>query len=439
MLNLHGNQIPAGGLGWGAHLRRDFLEMPLRSTVHARRFGQVFALLIFLAPFVPALEPTADVPDLGSRAAVLMDAATGTVVYAKNGDAPIPPASLAKLMTIHIALQEVEAGRASLDEIVELPPESWANNQPPRSSLMHLAAGHIVSLRELILGMAIPSGNDAAVAVALRFYPSVEEFVGRMNREARNLGLAQTRFVEPSGISEENMTTALEFAEFCRVYISRHPESLRDFHSVMEFAYPRADNVAPAYRSTVGTWRQRNHNTLLTRFEGADGLKTGYIDEAGYNIALTAARLETRLIAVVLGAPASYGGDRIRDADGTKLLTWGFSHFKTIRPPEPELPLPRIWKGKLKQVELIPGEPLVFTSFTDRGEGLLWETVLEDPLIAPLSRGSEVGFLILYDEAGELRRIPLVTATDIEQGNIFKRAWDSVGLFFRGLFKPKKK
>jgi D-alanyl-D-alanine carboxypeptidase (penicillin-binding protein 5/6) len=255
-----------------------------------------------------------------------------------------------------------------------------------------------------------------------------------MNAEARRLGLMETRFVEPTGIDENNMTTALEFTAFCREYISRHPDNLRDFHSVMELVYPRPDNVAPELRRDLRFWRQRNHNSLLTSFEGTDGLKTGYIDEAGYNIALTAARAETRFIAVVLGAPASWGGDRIRDLDGSNLLSWGFKHFKTLRPPEPEIPQARLWKGKLKWIEAVPAEPLPFTTFVDRGESLSWEAVLDEPLIAPLPAGSVVGALILHDAAGELRRIPLVTAAEAAQGNIFKRGWDALALFFRKAF-----
>jgi D-alanyl-D-alanine carboxypeptidase (penicillin-binding protein 5/6) len=300
---------------------------------------------------------------------------------------------------------------------------------------MFLAQGQIVSLRELLLGLAVPSGNDAAVAVALRFGSSVPDFVERMNREALRLGLTHTRFVEPSGISEDNMTTALEFAQFCRAYIAGNPESLRDFHSVREFAYPKASNVPAPYRSRPGTIVQYNHNFLLTSVEGVDGLKTGYIDEAGYNIALTAARLETRLIAVILGAPASYGGERIRDADGARLLTWGFNHFKTLRPRPPEIPPARIWKAKGREAELIPGESLVFTTLTGRGEQLFWETRLEEPIIAPLPAGSEVGALILSDDQGELRRFPLVTKVDIEQGNFVKRVWHSLRLFVQGIFK----
>jgi D-alanyl-D-alanine carboxypeptidase (penicillin-binding protein 5/6) len=397
------------------------------------------ALLLFFAP-PPAFSqapspgsPAEDAPDIVSASAALIDAATGTALYAKNGNTPIPPASLTKLMTMHIALQEAEAGRASLDEIVPLPPESWEVNQPPRSSLMHLAEGQIVSLRELLLGLAVPSGNDAAVAVALRFSPTVRDFVDRMNAEARRLGMDQTLFVEPSGISEDNRTTALEFAGFCREYLRSHPDSLRDFHSALEFAYPLPQNVPPELRSRVGIWRQRNHNSLLGLVEGVDGLKTGYIDEAGYNIALTAARQETRLVAVILGAPV-YRGDRIRDADGRNLLEWGFKHFKTLWPPQPEIPPARIWKGARSWAEAVPAEPLPFTAFANRGQQLRWELILDNPLIAPLQQGSELGALLLHDQEGELRRIPLIAAEDIGEGNIFKRAWDSVCLFFRGLF-----
>jgi D-alanyl-D-alanine carboxypeptidase (penicillin-binding protein 5/6) len=399
-------------------------------------FYFLFALSLFAEEPVP-LNPADDAPELASRAAVLMDAATGTILYAKNGDEPISPASLTKLMTIHIALEEVAAGRASLDEQVPLPRESWAINQPPRSSLMFLAPGQIVSLRELLLGLAIPSGNDAAVAVALRFSPSVPEFAELMTREARRLGLAETWFEEPSGISENNMTTAMEFTRFCKEYLTRHPETLRDYHSVPEFAYPKTTNVAAAYQDHPGTIIQQNRNALLKTFEGVDGLKTGYIDEAGYNIALTAARLKTRLIAVVLGAPASPGGDHIRDADSRALLTWGFNHFKTLTPPPPELPPVRVWKAKANQIAVLPSEDLTYTILTHRGRDLRWETALIDPLTAPLEAGAPAGDLILLDDLGELRRMPLLTAESAPQGSIFKRVWHSIRLFFRRLFSKK--
>jgi D-alanyl-D-alanine carboxypeptidase (penicillin-binding protein 5/6) len=412
-------------------------------------------LLLLLALFIAAPSPGAQEPEpwvpgtsfpgvkapvLASHAAVLMDAATGVTLYNKNGEDLISPASLTKLMTMHIALKEVAEGRASLDEIVDLPRQSWAISQPPRSSLMFLSAGQRVSLRELLLGLAISSGNDAAVAVALRFAPDIASFAERMTEEGRSLSMMNTRFVEPSGISEYNFTTALEFASFCREYLILHPEALKDYHSVAEFAYPKAENVAEPYRNDPKTWVQRNRNTLLGEVEGVDGLKTGYIDEAGYNIALTAERDGTRFVAIILGAPASPGGDRIRDEDGRTLLEWGFSNFKTLRTVSPPVEPVRVWKGRTNWVDLVPedgeaagtggGYAWTLTTYAGRGGSLYWETELTNPLLAPLPAGSIAGTLILNDEFGELQRIPLVTAGEVERGNFFKRLWDSIRLFF---------
>ncbi|MDR2258504.1 MAG: D-alanyl-D-alanine carboxypeptidase, partial [Treponema sp.] len=248
-------------------------------------------------------------------------------------------------------------------------------------------------------------------------------------------GLAKTRFVEPSGISEYNATTAAEFARFCREYIRLHPESLAEFHAVPDFAYPRAENVAEPFQDNPRTIVQPNHNALLKTFPGVDGLKTGYIDEAGYNIALTAERGGTRFILVILGAPARPGGDRLRDADGEKLLTWAFDTFRTIRPvlddPEPA----RLWKGKADWVKLVPAATADFTAPVNRGRSLWLSTELEDPLAAPLPAEYAAGNLIISDEEGELHRIPLVTAAAYGEGGFFKRLWDSARLFFRGLSK----
>jgi D-alanyl-D-alanine carboxypeptidase (penicillin-binding protein 5/6) len=376
---------------------------------------------------MPMARATLEVPRISSLAAVLMDATTGELLYAKNENYVIPPASLTKLMTIHIALSEIAAGRASLDDVVALPPESWASNQPRGSSLMFLNVGQTVTLRELILGLVIPSGNDAAVAVALHFAPSIEAFVERMNQEARNMGFIKTYFVEPSGISEFNVVTALEFAQFCREYVRLHPEALQDFHTVPVFAYPTADNVAERYRSRPGTIVQYNHNPLLGTFEGTDGLKTGYIDESGYNLALTAQQGETRLISVTLGATSS----RERNEDGVALFTWGFEHFHTLRPiPESLTPLP-VWKGKTDEVSVAPSEQLEFTTFTERGHDLRWEASYLDPIVAPVPVGTTVGELTLYDSVGELKRLPIITTTEVEEGNFFKRVRDSIRLFFR--------
>ncbi|MDR2094820.1 MAG: D-alanyl-D-alanine carboxypeptidase [Treponema sp.] len=372
-----------------------------------------------------------DAPELGSRSAVVMDTSTGALLFSKDPDVEIPPASLTKLMTIHILLEEIAAGRANLEEVLNPPEASWAENQPEHSSLMFLHAGQSLTLRELIMGLAVPSGNDAAVAAALRVSPTMEEFSALMNREAQKFGLSRTRFVESSGISEKNMTTAMEFALFCREYIRLHPETLKEFHSVREFAYPKAANVGAALKSRPGTIVQYNRNNLLYRFPGTDGLKTGYIDESGYNIALTAEREGFRLIAVILGAPANSTGIRIRDDDGGKLLTWAFENFKTVKPEIAPLEPAPVWKGNLDFVHIAPAGDLAFTTLKNRAEELSCAAVVKEPLMAPLAAGTEVGAVIFSDSGGELRRVPLITTEEIEEGGFFKKLWHNLRLFFR--------
>jgi D-alanyl-D-alanine carboxypeptidase (penicillin-binding protein 5/6) len=380
---------------------------------------------------VHARNPHNPPPELVSRAAVVMDAATGTFVFLQNPDMEIPPASLTKLMTKHLAFSEIAAGRASFNEIIVPPEESWAINQMRGSSLMFLAPGQQVSLHELLLGLSIPSGNDAAVAVALRFAPSVPACVEKMNREAQAMGLQRTRFVEPSGISDYNVTTAREFAYFSRNYIHMWPESLLHYHSVREFSFPRAEHVAGAFRDNPGTITQRNRNSLLGRVDGVDGIRTGFIYASGFNISLTAERNGTRFIAVVLGAPSEPGGDRIRDEDGRQLLEWAFSRYHTIRPfLNVALPSARVWRGGQNHVALALNSPLDFTADIERGENMFWRTELDPRLVAPLAAGSHAGNLVLSDSFGELRRFPLVTAAPVEQGGFFRRLIDSIRLWF---------
>jgi serine-type D-Ala-D-Ala carboxypeptidase (penicillin-binding protein 5/6) len=387
-------------------------------------FAQYFTTPSILIPY------TSNAPEIVSTYAVLIDEQTGALLYSKNPDEEVSPASLAKLMTMHLLMKEVDAGKASYDEIIPITKESWAQNQPPRSSLMFLAPGQIVTLREIMLGLAIPSGNDAAVAAALRLAPTMDDFAALMTAEARRMGLTVTRFTEASGISEFNMTTAAEFAYFCRQYIKLHPQSLKDFHSVPVFSFPVADNVEQAYRDNVKTITQYNRNNLLRTFPGVDGLKTGYIDESGYNIALTAQRDFTRFIAVIFGAPAEYGGSRIRDEDGTRLLTWAYDNFRTVHPVITGIENIRLWKGRANTAEIQLAQTADFTAPYNRGNNLRFDIFINRKLTAPLPAGALAGYYVIYDDYGEVNRVPLVTQRYYEIGNVFKRFWHSIRLLF---------
>ncbi len=394
-------------------------------------------LSFFVFLFTPVLAIASGDPILSARAALLMDATTGTVLYEKNADLPIAPASLTKLMTIHIALEEVNQGLYNLNDTVSLPKATWGSSQPEGSSLMFLAPGQIVTLHELLLGLAVSSGNDAAIAVAIHSAGSVAAFVRKMNACASALGLISTHFVEPSGISERNRTSARDFAVFCRFYLSSHPNSLKDYHSVSEFAYPKVENVAEAYRDRPGTIVQKNRNGLLDSKLGVDGLKTGFIIESGFHFALTALRAETRLIAVLLGIPNSSEGAKQREEDGRKLLDWGFAHFKTLRPNVPVIEAQRVWKGQSDHVALELSDPANFTISVERGGLITYEIIRRQSVTAPIFKGDILADLVFSDEVGELRRLPLIAAGDIPAGPWYKRFWHSVVMFFLKLFNAR--
>jgi D-alanyl-D-alanine carboxypeptidase (penicillin-binding protein 5/6) len=386
--------------------------------------AQIYQAQSALIPFIETA------PEIVSRAAVLIDAHTGTILYSKNPDDEIPPASLTKLMTMHLVMKEIKEGRASYNEIIPVTVESWAQSQPYRSSLMFLEPGQIVTIREILLGLAVVSGNDAAVAAALRLAPTMNDFAKMMTDEARRMGLKVTRFAESSGISENNKTTAAEFASFCRQYLIMHPQSLEDFHSVSSLAYPMAANVREKYQGNPRTIIQENRNTLLKVFPGVDGFKTGFINESGYNIALTARRNNTRFILVILGAPNTRGGAGIRDKDGINLLSWAFDNFKTVRLKDVKIENAKLWKGKADTAELALAGSADFTSAASRAGNLQITTVIDKKLAAPLPAGSRAGYLAISDEHGELNRVQLITAKTAEKGNIFKRIWHSVLLLF---------
>ncbi|MCL2444017.1 MAG: D-alanyl-D-alanine carboxypeptidase [Treponema sp.] len=387
-------------------------------------FGQIFNAQEALVPYLEGA------PEIVSRAAVLIDAHTGTILYSKNPDVGIPPASLAKLMTMHLVMKAAEEGEVSYDELIPITVDSWAQSQPMRSSLMFLEPGQTVTLREILIGMAVVSGNDAAVAAALRIVPNMEDFVNMMNEEVRRMGLQITRFIDASGISPHNRITAAEFASFCRLYINAHPESLEDFHSVPALSYPMSDNALERRRNNPRTITQRNSNVLLRTFPGVDGLKTGYINESGHNIALTAKRDETRFILVILGGPSQRRGARIRDNDSTILLNWAFENFKTVRPVIDKIENAKLWKGKENFVSLKLSGETDFTSPINRADSLKYEVVIPSSLIAPLPADFPAGYLKISDDHGELFRVPLVTERAHEKGNFFKRLWHSILLFF---------
>lgn len=287
----------------------------------------------------PLPYPTVDANlEINAGAAILVDASNGCILFEKNADEIIPPASITKLFVMYIAFKEIEAGNISLDDLVQPPELSWAINMPSDSSLMFLGQGQKVTVRELLTGLAVASGNDAALALAYHISGSTRAFVARMNQEAQALGLTHTHFEEPSGYSEKNVTTARELAQFARIYITRYPQSLTDYHSRTEIRYPLAQNL-PSWQADRGDSMavyQRNTNPLLGVMEGVDGLKTGFIYESGYNLALTCKRGDVRFLSVTMRGPGtgSRQGNFYRTLDGNTMMNWAFDSFADYNPEE---------------------------------------------------------------------------------------------------------
>jgi serine-type D-Ala-D-Ala carboxypeptidase (penicillin-binding protein 5/6) len=376
----------------------------------------------------------ASAPVILARSAILIDATTGDVLYEKAADTPIPPASLAKLMTIHLAYEAVEEGRFSLETLIPIHKEDCYPDLPYRSSLMFLGGGMRVTLGELLTGLAIPSGNDAAFAVARAVSGSIEDFARAMTEAARDMGLSATTFVEPSGLSERNMTTAREFAEFCRRYIRLHPSALKDLHSLKSISFPLLKNMPEGYAGPERAVYQENRNTLVRDYPGCDGLKTGYIDESGFNIALTAERSGTRLIGVIL---SGYGvstaeGSKTRADNGSKLLDYGFDSFLTLRPRIGPLSPVRVWKGKARLSALIPEAEVAVTVRKEDAENVRVLIDADEDAIAPVKKGQRLGEAILSLNGRILKRAPLVASADVPRGNFIVRAWDSIVLLFKG-------
>lgn len=240
----------------------------------------------------------------GVRAAILVNLDTGRVLFEKRADTPVPPASLTKIMSMFLTLDAVSAKRLKLTEKVRIPAAAVAVG----GSSMHLRAGERVTVRELLAGAAVASGNDAITALALRVGGSQRRFVQTMNRKARALGLRNTEFKNPSGLPAAGQhSTPRDMAALARAYLKVHPKAL-PFHNT--HAISHRHRFLP------------NTNTLLGVTPGVNGLKTGWTVASGYNIIVTAARGKTRLLAVVMGGSSR----RARDATAAALLEAGFRH-----------------------------------------------------------------------------------------------------------------
>jgi len=261
--------------------------------------------LLFIV-FVCQMESLAAPPRLRAKSAVLLNATNGKILYAKNPNRPIQPASLTKILTLYLVHEAVSEGKINLSDKATISMEAYLTG----GSSMYLEEGSDVELEDLIKGIAIVSANDASVAVAEHLGGDVAHFVKMMNTKARALGMNHSKFINPNGLpAKGQVSTALDFAKLARSYIRNFPDSL-NIHAMKSFKY----------RDIT----QNNRNDLLRQYPDADGLKTGFVRSAGFHLIATAKRGDTRLIAVLMGER----NRAIRSREASRLLDQGFKMTK---------------------------------------------------------------------------------------------------------------
>jgi len=366
--------------------------------------------------------------------AVLVDQLTGRVLFQKEPDRPFPPASLTKLMTLHLTWEALASKKISLTDVVPVTRETSGKAVPPGSSLMFLEEGDHVTVKDLMLGLAIDSGNDAGMTLAQFLGGSQDKFVAQMNQETQALGLTHTVFFDSFGYDARNRTTAADFARFSRFYLQVHPQSVLVLHNQKEFSYPLPENRPLAHRP-VRPIVQQNRNTLIGTYPGADGLKTGYIDESGYNLAATALRGNQRLVAVILGIQGKdpVQGGRLRTEAGVRLLDFGFEHYPLRALPLVPLAPVRVWFSTPGTVVPVPAGPTVYPLANEEAAGVTVQAEELPEVQGPLAAGTVLGRLIWTREGKELYSVDLKTATEVPAAPWWTGLWDRVLLFFRGL------
>lgn len=332
------------------------------------------------------------------KSALLMDAGSGTVLYEYNADLRLPPASITKIMTLLLVMEEVDGGRLRLDEKIAASPTAAHMG----GSQIYLEPGEELTAEELIKSVVVASANDAAAALAERVGGTLENFVSQMNTRAKQLGMKNTHFENTNGLDDtttDHLTTAMDIALMSRELIKHR--------KILEYTTIWMDTVRN------GAFGLTNTNKLIRFYKGANGLKTGSTSKAGFCISATAERGGLCLIAVIMGAPTSSA----RNAAASKLLDYGFASYENYRFPGDTAVIP-VTGGKSVTVEAGAGE---FDLLLKKGQTpkITLSKELPESLGAPVKEGERVGELKLSLEGKELAQIPYVALQNVERLSFF--------------------
>ncbi|WP_397475080.1 D-alanyl-D-alanine carboxypeptidase family protein [Pusillimonas sp.] len=350
-------------------------------------------------------------PVVPARAWLTLDANSGQVIGANNPTQQVEPASLTKLMAAYVVFDAIKGGRMSLDQMVTVSEKAWRTG----GSRMFIEVNSQVSVDDLLQGVIVQSGNDATVALAEAVAGSEDAFVALMNEEAQRQGLADTHYTNSPGMPDpQHMTTVRDLATLATNLVNDFPEFLH-YYSQKEFTYNKI--------------KQPNRNRLLWADSTVDGLKTGHTSSAGYCLITTALRDGRRVVSVLVGAES----EAARAESSLKLLNWSYQNFDTIKLFDKDQPAvqARVWEGEAETVDLGQTTPIWIT--VPRGKGPEVEPIAHyrQPLIAPLTKGSEVGTVSLSLDGKVLREEPLAVMNDVAQAGIFGRLYDKVRLMLQ--------
>jgi D-alanyl-D-alanine carboxypeptidase (penicillin-binding protein 5/6) len=360
---------------------------------------------------------------LQAKSALMIDEHTGAVLYAFNEHEKMQPASLAKIMTFYLTLEALHQNRIALDTQVNISEDAWRLSLNDSVSRMFLQVGQKVAVRDLLYGLMVSSGNDAAVALAEYLGGSSDAFAQQMNEKAQQLGLNDTHFTNPDGLpTEGEYTTAADMVKLGRDLQTRFPDSIT-YTSAKDFTW---ETVGPQGRMEKIT--QRNFDTLLLYDSHADGIKTGHVDEAGYHLVGSGHEGDMRVLSAVMGTPSM----EKRRVETDKLLDWAFRTYTTISPDWHKAAPPqlRVYKGDVEEVAIAPqGGTAFFTvGHGDETKVTLAATIPTMWLVAPIAKGTEVGTLSVTVAGKPISSVPLVTQADVGEGGMIHRMADSVRL-----------
>jgi D-alanyl-D-alanine carboxypeptidase (penicillin-binding protein 5/6) len=350
--------------------------------------------------------------DTKAKHAILMDADADLIFYEKDPDTLMPPASMSKLMTLALVFRELKAGRIKLDDQFKVTEHAWrTGGAPSGGSAMFAPLNSMVSVADLIQGVTVQSGNDACIILAEGVSGSEDAFVKEMNKYAKEIGLTKSHFENSTGLpADGHVMTARELALLANYLIKTYPEYYHYFGE-KEFNF--------------GKWKFTNRNPLVFEDLGVDGLKTGFIQEAGYGLVASALRGDQRVILVVSGLTTK----KEREEEPRRLLEWGFKSFKPFRlfDQGEKVSDALVWGGTRHYVPLVGNSNIdVILPFNTSGQ-VTAQIVYDGPIKAPIRKGDKVGLLrVTAADTKATNDIPLYAGEDIGQSNFAMRGLDSL-------------